>query len=476
MAVRPTLSLPIATAASRQAAKRRWISIRWTLPLCVVAPLVAGIALTSWLAFRSGQASVEALVDDISKQAAANIEKQVTSYLTKPFTVSAAVLAGVASGSINLQDTTELGQDLWHLTQSERLSQTLYYGSSSGEFVYSSHKAGQGRLDFRDESTDFVRSPYYTDDRGNLTRPLPESEYNKTEYNKYDPRQRDWYKKAAASNQITWSEVYAAKSNGQLTLTLSTPVLSETSEVEGVFGIDVFLFELSNFLRGLTLSPNAQAFIIEISGNLIAISGEYESQVVAAADVSDPLVRATANSLIEEFEDFSQIDTQHSFEFELAGKKQLAHVYRVQQLGIDWLIGVTIPQADYMQDIRANTRRTLAIGLLITGLASLIALAAALSIIRPIDKLTQTAQDIKQNQFNPDNLADTIARPDEFSELAALFNDMATVVMSREQSLADQVEQLKAEVEQNGSTRGDRDRLESLLKQAKALRQAADRT
>ncbi|MEL7224916.1 MAG: hypothetical protein AAGL17_08615 [Cyanobacteria bacterium J06576_12] len=60
---------------------RRMVTIRWTLPLCVIAPLVSGIALTSWLAFRSGQQAVEELVDKVSLEVTATIDKQVRSYL-----------------------------------------------------------------------------------------------------------------------------------------------------------------------------------------------------------------------------------------------------------------------------------------------------------------------------------------------------------------------------------------------------------
>jgi nitrate/nitrite-specific signal transduction histidine kinase len=108
----------------------------------------------------------------------------------------------------------------------------------------------------------------------------------------------------------------------------------------------------------------------------------------------------------------------------------------------------------------------------VTGIASLLSLAAALYIIHPINKLTQAAIDIKNNQFSPDNLADIIARPDEFSELANLFNDMAIVVVSREQSLAEQVKLLETEIHQREGRGNNRQKLETLLKRAEKARQA----
>ncbi len=468
-----TASVSDNTANANHGSRRQLITIRWALPFCVIFPLVSGISLTSWLAFQSGQTAVEELVGEISKEVAANIEKQVTSYLFQPSLVSAMVSAEVASGNINVKNTTELSQSLWYLTHSGLLSQNIYYGNQLGEFVYSSYQDGKSRLDIRDENTQFVRSPYYTDARGNLAQPLPESAYNKADYNAYDPRDRDWYKNAIAQKTVVWSDVYRAKSNNQLTLTRSTPILNSDGKDEGVFGIDVYLFELSNFLKELSVSPNGQAFIIETSGKLIATSSPDEAGITAV-DSSDPLIQATASGLLTTVGDFKEIKSQESFSFKKDGEKQLAYVYRFQEPGIDWLIGVTIPQSDYMETIHANARHTLILGFAITGIAACVALAATLHIIRPIRQLTQAAQDIKNNRFNSDNLAKVIARSDEFSELATVFNNMAIVVVSREQDLAEQVKSLKSEMEQSdrsGHYSGDRQKLNALLRRARAVRQ-----
>ena len=448
------------------------VSIRWSLPLFVVTPLVSGILLTSWLAFRSGQRAVDDLVGEISIEVATNIEKQVTSYLTKQSLISAAISVQASNGNINTQDMRKLGQNLWQFTQTDGLTNNLYYGNEDGEFVYSSQQDGESRLDFVDDTTEFRRIAYQTDEKGNLAEQISVSDY--------DPRVRTWYKEAAFKKGAVWSQVYIAKSRADLTLTRAIPIFDPPGQLRGVFGIDVYLRELSEFLRNLSLSPNSRAFIIETSGDLIAISADEnpfieqgESKLrLAATDSQDPLVKATIEHLLETVEDLTQIDEHYSLQFELDGEKQLAHVYSVQESGVDWLIGITIPQSDYMGTIHTNAFHTMIIGVVITLIASLLALAAALHIIRPIDKLNQAADEIKHNRFEPRTLARVMARPDEFSKLAKLFNDMAIVVMSRQQTLSEQVKQLKTEIDQYGSTNSDRQQLEKLLRHAKHLRKA----
>ena len=450
---------------------QRIVSIRWMLPLFVITPVLSGIVLTSWLAFRSGKDAVEESVGKITTEVASNIAKQVTSYLAKPMLISATISTEINNGSLNTNDVRVLGQSLWHLTQAELLTNNLYYGNQKGEFVYSSYQDGLARLDFVDDATQFQRIAYETDVAGELGQELSVSDY--------DPRVRTWYKEALASKAAVWSQVYIAKSRAELTLTRATPVINQLGEVEGVLGIDVYLLELSQFLQDLTVSPNGRAFILETSGDLIAIStdeqpfiGQGESQLrLPAIESSDPLVKATATYLIENVGDLSKMGRQYSFDFELNGQRQLARIHHVHEMGVEWIIGVTIPQKDYMTTIHTNTRHTLMIGFGVTVAASLLSLGAAFYIIRPINKLNQAADDIKHNRFNPDMLNGVAQRSDEFGKLAKVFDDMATVVASREQGLAEQVKVLKREIDQVRVSTKDPKKLEALVQRSQDIRQ-----
>ena len=92
-------------------AVQRITSIRWMLPLFVITPVLSGIVLTSWLTFRSGQDAVEESVDKIATEVAANIAKQVTSYLSKPMLVSAAVSAEINHGLLDINDVRGFGAE-----------------------------------------------------------------------------------------------------------------------------------------------------------------------------------------------------------------------------------------------------------------------------------------------------------------------------------------------------------------------------
>jgi HAMP domain-containing protein len=468
--------------------KRLTISIRWTLPLLIVTPLVTGIGLTGWLAFRNGQNAVEILVKHLSAEVTSNIEKEVTNYLGRPSVVSEALMSEIRSGNIELNNVEQLSQNFWYWTRSPTLTNNLYYGNEQGEFVYATRETNHSRIDILNASTQFLRVAYKVDASGSLTEKISTTEY--------DPRERPWYQTAVEQQQAIWSNAYVATSRSELTLTRAIPVFQE-GRLQGVLGVDVYLSELSHFLRNLELRPadhilpsseEARTFIIEPSGDLIATSApeppflkDAQNQLsrLPAINSQDSRVKATAQALMAVKERWLQTTTPYTFDFKINNQKQLVHVYGLQDLGVDWFIVVTIPQAAYMGTINANARQTMMIGLGITGITSLLGLAVALWIVRPIQRINKAAQAIKANAFDATPLQPVMARPDEFGQLAELFNDMAIVVVSREQSLAEQVEALRSEIDQYGplspSGLDQQLDLKALLRRSKHLRQAVNK-
>ncbi|NEZ57633.1 cache domain-containing protein [Adonisia turfae] len=441
------------------------ISIRWILPLLVVAPVIIGIALTGWFAYRSGRSAVEETVNQITTEVANNIQTEVISYLEVSIVASKMLVAEVNSEVLNIQDMATLTN---YLEETREVFQTT-------------------------QTSENIANLFYANEAGKHATSQPDS-------TSFDRRERPWYKAAEKARKAIWAEVYNDKKTSELVLTRSIPIDNQAGNLEGVFGIDIKLNSLSNFLKELNVGKSGQAFILEMvddqqsTGELIATPEDEDlfvkqsgrNNTISAKESTNKLVRETADYILDNNnglrhpncnsnslsnEEINNLRNDNC-EFNIDGKK---HLVRVNYLGdkdinIKWLIVVTIPQQDYMGAINGIVRKALLIGVVITVLASLLALVGAMYIIRPIKKLNQAADDIKQHQFDPQTLADVRQRPDEFSILADVFDDMATVVVSREQSLADQVKQLETEKLQYRSTGDKRYSLDVALRHAKQVR------
>ncbi len=148
----------------------------------------------------------------------------------------------------------------------------MYYGSKDGSFrmvkrmldksfsVRQVQRQGDRIVStWEHENTEYVRT-------------FPNISFESLEEG-YDPRQRPWYKTAAIQEKLSWSDVYVFASDKQLGLTTALPIYDNAGELQGVFGIDIGLQELSAFLSDIDLGENGHAFIVEKeSKSLVAVS------------------------------------------------------------------------------------------------------------------------------------------------------------------------------------------------------------
>jgi methyl-accepting chemotaxis protein len=208
-------------------------------------------------------------------------------------------------------------------------------------------------------------------------------------------------------------------------------------------------------LSKLEISKSGKAFIIERSGEIVASSIpdtrfiNYDGRLLQATDSSQPLIiKSTAQHLREKFGSLDRIDGKQplsSFSFD--GSNQLVNVARLQDdWGLDWLIVVVIPQADFMDEFNSAALFTLFVGLAVAGVAAFLGLIAAQRIIQPIFTITDAAAAIEAGRFELKSLEAVTKRDDELGKLARIFQHMAVEIYDREQQLKQQVQELDQEI------------------------------
>lgn len=467
---------PQATVA--KASTRRWLSIRWTLPLMMLVPLVLGIGLTGTLAFYTSRAAVAKLINTINTEVTNRIEQRLEDHITHMARLTELVQKEFASGGLRTDDPDRLRQYFWHLMQYSSVVDAVYYGDQSGNFILVGQVPG-GRFRYvrRDATTGENRQVYTLDSQGRAVGdPVTQV---------YDPRQRIWYQQVQAQRDGLWTEVYYGANPPDLILTRATPMAPVGDDIPGVIAVDLYLKSLSQFLQTLDVSENGKAFILDLSpsrrGELVAISQGSPFEQDAAGQVvqiqslesDDPVIQATAQHLNQTVEELSDPEAQKSILVIVDGQRHWVEIRPFRHDNLNWLMVVTVPEADFAGDIYRNARRTVFWGVAITGAVTLLSVGLSRWLTRPIQRLSQTANEVKQNQYPSDDLAAVARRPDELGELAMLFEDMALVVMSREQGLSEQVASLREEIAEYGSVQDETTKsLLKLLQRARQARQA----
>lgn len=89
----------------------------------------------------------------------------------------------------------------------------------------------------------------------------------------YDPRKRNWYRKAVEQRSTIWTEPYIHAATKELIITCAKPFFSKDKEVLGVVEIDVTLKVLQDKIISTQVGKLGYVFLLDSKGNIIARPG-----------------------------------------------------------------------------------------------------------------------------------------------------------------------------------------------------------
>jgi PAS domain S-box-containing protein len=264
-----------------------------------------------------------------------------------------------------------------------------------------------------------------------------------------------WYADAAKAKKPVWSDIYQWEDKPEvLSISSSYPVYDRQQNLVGVIGVDLVLSQIGEFLQAAQTNTTGYTFIMERNALLVAQSGpelpfrieQGQAHRLKATESDNTLVRAAARYLDERFDHLKQIQTPQQTVFRSGTQKLFVQATPWRdQMGLDWLIVVVVPESDFMGQINANLKLTIwacAGALVISVLA---ALATARRIAIPIVKLQTAAQAIAAGELDQTVTNDGIQ---EFQALSVAFNQMAKQLKMAFKSLETTNEVLEQRVEQ----------------------------
>ncbi|MEG5039306.1 MULTISPECIES: PAS domain S-box protein [unclassified Microcoleus] len=415
-------------------------SPKMSLSLVLLIPLVVQISVavgvTGWLSFRNGQKAVNDLATRLSLEVAARTKENFRSFGDVSHLFLQMNSAAIASGNLDPEDFPNLERYLWNQTKLSDRTTTIYYGDEQGKFLLLRREA-EDLVYIRDESTAPNRQIYRLDSQGNRT------ELIQTVF--YDPRTRPWYKAAKKSGKATWSPIYVFAAPPVLGITPVMPIYNETGNLRGVLAIDLTLSQISDFLKSIKISPSGQIFAIERSGQIVASSTDELPFVtdkdgqkrLLATQSKNLLIRSASTYLQKRFGSFERIDSKGQFTFEIDGKRQFITVAPLQDgRGLDWLVVVAIPEADFMEQINANTRTTILLCFFAFVLAIALGIFTSRWVVKPITRLLEASKALKKMSESSDftsaelNGEVEVQGVKELGLLAQSFNQMARQLRS----------------------------------------------
>ncbi|MEG4118778.1 ATP-binding protein [Microcoleus sp. N9_B4] len=404
------------------------IPLRLVLVVPFVLQIFLAVGLTGWLSLRNGKTAVNNVTTQLRTEVVARINQQLNTYLETPHLVNA--ISVDAIGRFGLWNPDNMGYMrsyfYWQLQQFPTVSY-ISFGGERKEYAGAGYKDdGSVVIEITDRSTNFLNTIVTVDREGNPT------QFKET-HPDYDPRIRPWYKAAKVAGKPQWNKIYQYFIQPSLGISASQPVYDRNGAFRGVVSTDLFLSKIGDFLQSLKIGKSGKTFIIERSGLLVASStaekpfinskNRQKTQRLKAIESSIPLIKGTAQHLIERFGNFTEIDSNQQLDFMLDGQQEFVQVSPFQDgRGLDWLIVVVVPEADFMEEINANTRSTILLCILALLLATFLGILASRWITHPIFRLSKASRAIASGQLDQKVEVNGI---DELGILAQSFNQMA---------------------------------------------------
>ncbi len=341
------------------------VPIRIAIVVPFLLQITAVVGITGWLSFRTGQQSVNILTNNLSSQISDNIAQQVQNHLNPPQLIEQVTTSAINTGNLDITNFSKVESFFWNQVKQQPPGVTFQFGNEKGEFIGVRKEENGIILLVLDKSKNAQRETYTLDNQGKRSRLIKKE--------KYDPRTRPWYKAAVKAGKPTWTPLYPAFSERALLMAAVTPIYNDAG-IQGVLSFEIALSQVSQFLQTLFISKSGEAFIVERSGEVVASSatqipiitqGKLQKRIQAIKS-RNPLIQSTAQHLLNKFGNFKTIDIKDHFSFSFVANnnKQLIHVAPIQDSrGLDWLVVVVIPQADFMEHIIANRRTTVFLSL-----------------------------------------------------------------------------------------------------------------
>ena len=219
----------------------------------------------------------------------------------------------------------------------------------------------------------------------------------------FDPRRRPWYLGAKDSQKTYWTDIYIFHTAQKPGISCATPIVDGDGKFLGVLGMDIGIDALSAFLKTLKIGKQGLAFIFNDKGEVVAypeagrtVDWTEEDGVlrtVAVENLDVPSVTAAYKEY--------QKTGERRFSLRSGGQRYVASFTPFPPaFEKPWKVGMLAPKDDFTGYLKQANKVALGVSLAILGLAILFASRVSRSISRPILRLTQETEKIKDFQLD----------------------------------------------------------------------------
>ncbi len=310
---------------------------------------------------------------------------------------------------INVFDDEELEKHLFQQILTSPQISGLYFAHNNGRFVYV----------MRTEDDLFRTKIIDPFEKGSRSHParyvfrndrfaVVSNEYQETDT--YEARTRPWFQAASETRAAIWSDPYIFFSNQERGITYAVPLIAANGDVIGVFGVDISIDEISNFLSDLFPPSTGSTLILDNNGEVLAHpqlqlldqlvdndSLRSNPSLISVDQLNDPVAQAAFG----DFDANPLTSKQQSLtELPFTSKRYVSLTLPVLDPGPKWYIGVYASEDSFIGEIKAERTRWIWMAVFVAAVTALLGLRLADWINKPLQRFASGTQKISEGDFS----------------------------------------------------------------------------
>lgn len=441
---------------SPKSSKIKSFPLQFVLIIPFVLQIFGAVGIVGYLSWKNGRKAVDNLAEQLVERTSSAVNQHLDSYLSIPHKVLEINADAFQIGLLDWRDQKTLGLYFWHQLQAYDFT---YIGSGfkTGEGVGAARYDGK-TMTIEEWTNKSPNNPkniyvYTTNNQGNRSRLLRNSTY--------DSLNDSWYNDPIKAGKPIWSKIYINNNPTPpyIAASASRPVYDGNNQLLGMIACDIHLLKLSNFLRSMNVSQSGQVFILERDGMLIANSGKEEPFMmvkgkidrIKAINSQNPIVHEVSEEILQKFPDLPSIKETQKLIFNIKGESYYVSVTPWHdQYGLDWLVVISLPESEFMEQINHNTRSTILLCFVALLIASVMGILTSNWIMRPILRLNQVSKAIASGNLDQaleeSSIQELTTLTNSFNYMAAQLRDSFTALENINQELEDRVEERTLEL------------------------------
>lgn len=233
----------------------------------------------------------------------------------------------------------------------------------------------------------------------------------------YDPSDKDWVTEPIKSGEIYVTNPYVDRETGGVVVSISRAFTTKSGR-KGVFGSDISLDFISNYVKGVSLGEGSYAYLIDRADNIIV----HENKDFDPTPEASINIETLSDGQVSKIKALGDTSIRNRVYKNYNNEKKLLYFSEMVETG--WNVGVVISEKENLGIVNRVVALTFLASIIIIALGVYVSYVMANYISKPIERATAIASNIGNLNLTDEIDPHMLTRKDEIGLMAVSFKNV----------------------------------------------------